>query len=601
MNLRFWILFIGYILTGSFCGYSQSIPMGSWQTHFNYQQGVSLEGNDTWIYYISKQGFLMTEVGTQSLRTLSKLDGLSANDFSALAYYQTTTQKGLILGYESGQIDLITLNQGGELQSVKSLSLLKESTAIEGSRRINAIATTPTFAYLATDFGVVVIDLATQLIKETYIGLGDGGAIYTSNHIAITTDSLYLATNQGLLVAANNPNVNLQYFGNWKPISFKNQVVSKVFWLEGKLYTTTPKGIYQHIASQWQLIRTLNTNETAFVINKHIVVASIGKIQYIDTATILQNKLIQKPLNAWTDGKGSLWLADAISGLVHLQNQTASVHIPTRTDTLFQHRSDTLLIDQQGYRWFILNGGLIVQNSKTQQIKYLSTQTNEGSLPSYWVNSIALDRRGDIWIGTDNGVAVISGSTNPLGNVNAYRPVIDRRYLLANQSVKSIAIDGGNRKWMGTTTGAYLVNTDGSALLETYTTRNSSLPSNQIKYIGIDGTEGEVYFRTDRGMVSYRTTATDPAETLSESLIFPNPVRPDFGGVVSITDLVENTIVKITDVSGRLQHQTRSSGGTATWNLINLEGNRVETGIYLIWLTNLKGTETLLGKLAVVR
>jgi hypothetical protein len=210
-----------------------------------------------------------------------------------------------------------------------------------------------------------------------------------------------------------------------------------------------------------------------------------------------------------------------------------------------------------------------------------------------------------MWVGTDKGVVVFDNPTAVFSgkNFDAYTPIFERRRLLGNETITSIAIDGGNRKWIGTKNGIFLFSTDGTELINNFNEKNSPLPSNEISYITAEPNTGEVYIRTSKGMVSYRGTATEGSSKQDENAVkvFPNPVRPDFEGQIGIEGLVENAFVKITDVAGNLVYETRANGGTAVWNGKTLAGGRVETGIYLIFSANKKGEETLVSRLAVVK
>jgi hypothetical protein len=279
---------------------------------------------------------------------------------------------------------------------------------------------------------------------------------------------------------------------------------------------------------------------------------------------------------------------------------------PNSLDTLYQNRRDSIITDLDGNRWSRGEGfgGIVVRNTKNQRVN-ISANVGLGNLPSNNVKTLALDRDGQIWVGTDRGVVVFDNPSAVFSgrNFDAYTPVFERRRLLGNETVSSIAIDGGNRKWMGTRNGIFLFNADGTELVINFTEKNSPLPSNEISYITTEPNTGEVYIRTTKGMVSYRGTATESGLKQEENAvkIFPNPIRPDFEGTIGIEGLVENAFVKITDVAGNLVYETRANGGTATWNGRTLQGNRVETGVYLIFSANAKGEETCVSRLAVVK
>jgi flagellar hook assembly protein FlgD len=137
-------------------------------------------------------------------------------------------------------------------------------------------------------------------------------------------------------------------------------------------------------------------------------------------------------------------------------------------------------------------------------------------------------------------------------------------------------------------------------VLKNFTTTNSPLLSNNVLEIGIDEKTGEVFFATDKGIISYMGTSTEPAGTLGNVFIYPNPVRPEYNGLISIKGLVKNTIVKVTDISGNLVYETTSNGGTATWDGTTNSGSRAATGVYLIFVASRDGKESQVGKLLFI-
>jgi len=306
-----------------------------------------------------------------------------------------------------------------------------------------------------------------------------------------------------------------------------------------------------------------------------------------------------------TDVSGNLWLTTAGPNAGR-----ATLHL-RRADGQFQSfpavsqpNIAQVVPDDTGFLWMRLDGGggLLVFDLQTNRTRFLSTFINEGNLLTNSIRSLVKDRNGAIWVGTDLGPTVFDFPAGAFDAVvQSQPPRINGRRLLAGEVVTSMTVDGGNRKWIATRSGLYRVSPDGSQLLDVFTADNSPLPGNTIRSLAIEPTGGRVFILTDKGIVSYGGPATEPAETLSKLTIFPNPVRPDFTGVVSINGLTDNATVKIMDAGGQLTFETRSQGGTATWNLRDYRGRDAQTGIYLIVVIAADGTEGVAGKLAVVR
>lgn len=256
--------------------------------------------------------------------------------------------------------------------------------------------------------------------------------------------------------------------------------------------------------------------------------------------------------------------------------------------------------DFLGRIWMVVNpaqgGGLYVVDLDANAYVYKNDIPGTGALPSKNVRAIAVDRSGLVWVGTDIGAAYFFSANN-----DAIKPIFENRFLLRDDKVTAIAIDGGDRKWMGTERGAWLFNPIGEDFIYRFTTDNSPLLSNNILDIEIHGETGEVFFVTDKGISSFRADASDATNSFQEVKIFPNPVTDGFNGSVGITGLATDAGVKITDISGKLVWQGNANGGTATWNVRDYTGRGVAAGVYVIFSALPDGTESIAGKIVVVR
>jgi hypothetical protein len=243
----------------------------------------------------------------------------------------------------------------------------------------------------------------------------------------------------------------------------------------------------------------------------------------------------------------------------------------------------------------LVSGGLIVFDPETNNQRYLTDTPGAGDLPNRNVRSISVDRDGYVWVGTDEGVAYFFDK-----NEDAAKPIFENRFLLRDEKITAIEVDGGNRKWIGTERGVWLFNPTGEELVHSFTAENSPLLSNRIRDIEINDLTGEVFFATDKGIVSYRSDATSSTNAFQPVKIFPNPVTGDFSGSISISGLATDAFVKITDISGKLVWETNANGGTATWNVRDYNGSRAATGVYLVFAASVDGRESVVGKIVVV-
>ncbi|MDR2927328.1 MAG: T9SS type A sorting domain-containing protein [Cytophagaceae bacterium] len=265
----------------------------------------------------------------------------------------------------------------------------------------------------------------------------------------------------------------------------------------------------------------------------------------------------------------------------------------------------------------VYKGGAIPsQENDKRNAGQLLLIDDEGNTVTNSVFSLAEDQSGYVWIGTDMGVLTQFGAEKILTTDNPRFTRVkvphndgtnDAGYLLENEKVTVIVVDGGNRKWFGTeANGIYLVSPDGANMISHFDMSNSLLPSNEIKSIAIDDKSGEVFVGTPRGIVSFRGTATQGAADFKDVYVFPNPVRPEYTGTITVAGLMTKSSVKITDISGKLVFETTSAGGTAQWDGCNFWGERVKSGVYLIFVSAQDGSlqenvKSEVIKLAIVR
>ncbi len=225
------------------------------------------------------------------------------------------------------------------------------------------------------------------------------------------------------------------------------------------------------------------------------------------------------------------------------------------------------------------------------------------------IYSMAMDLEGRLWIGTSNGVAVYYSPESVFSGVNFYanQPSVDLgddlyHALLGTEIVSSIAVDGANRKWFGTRgSGVFLTNSEGTELVKSFNVSNSPLLSDNIMSIAIDHKSGEVYFGTEAGVVSYRGDAINASDFEGEIYAFPNPVRPDYTGPVTIRGMAASSLIKVTDINGNLVYETESLGGQAVWNGRDLQGNRVQSGVYMVFASTADASKKSVAKILFVR
>lgn len=176
-------------------------------------------------------------------------------------------------------------------------------------------------------------------------------------------------------------------------------------------------------------------------------------------------------------------------------------------------------------------------------------------------------------------------------------------YLLDGVDITALAIDGGGRKWFGTNgNGLYLVSADNNTQIHHFLSSNSSLLSDNIESLSINPTTGEVYIGTSNGLCSYMSDATQPVEKMTKetTYAYPNPVRPDYKGDITIVGLSYQADVKILTSAGALVAEGTSNGGTFVWDGNDLSGKRVASGVYFVCVATAEGDSGVVCKVAVI-
>ena len=312
------------------------------------------------------------------------------------------------------------------------------------------------------------------------------------------------------------------------------------------------------------------------------------------------------------DSKGTLWVVNSgvANVLSSLQSdgtwksyELSGIANKSVGKVVITSKDDKWVLGPRGYGLYALNSTNNV--SKEQKVVALFGEYKTDMNDLY---SMALDQNGELWVGTSAGVAVFSNPEKIWKDEIMYatRPSLNLHDtyfhpLLEKETVTAIAIDGANRKWFGTkSSGVFLISADGETELQHFNAENSPLLNNEITDIAINQTTGEVFIGTVSGLISYMGEATAGNDVFSDVYVYPNPVRETYQGLIVVKGLVDETDVKITDISGNLVYKTISLGGQAIWDGKNLNGNRCKTGVYLVFLNDASGEQTKITKLLFI-
>ncbi|WP_431611968.1 hypothetical protein [Chryseobacterium sp. 'Rf worker isolate 10'] len=239
---------------------------------------------------------------------------------------------------------------------------------------------------------------------------------------------------------------------------------------------------------------------------------------------------------------------------------------------------------------------------------YILAENNGLPGSSGGVLSVAFDKAGDAWIGTNSGLRVMPSASSEIKNSHpTMEPIVIEQNglgeeLFRESAILQIAVDGGDHKWVSIDGGGvYYLSSDGQKTIKHFTKENSPLPTNSVTDIKIDKKTGKVYFVTYNGIVTYQGDVADVTSNFGDVLVYPNPVvYSNFKGKVTIKGLAEKTNIRIVDAAGNVVHSAVARGGYYEWDLSNQKGIRVASGIYFVLMTNEDGSDKATAKIGVV-
>ncbi len=321
------------------------------------------------------------------------------------------------------------------------------------------------------------------------------------------------------------------------------------------------------------------------------------------------------------DAQGNLWITNSLvdRGLAvrYADGTWKSFDISPVLQGLGADKKeiDKLVWDSiNDYKWFIgKSNRIFVHDGDSRQA--IVNPNNGSKLETHTVTCLVQDRSGDLWFGTDKGIKVIydgyrafaNGGNGETAPVNCSNILFNEdgitEYLMAYESITCIAVDGANRKWVGTSNnGLYLISANGLEQLHHFTTANSPLASDKIVALTVHPETGEVFIGTDLGLQSYRSTATvGYSEPMADIHAFPNPVRPGYDGPIAIKGFVRDALVHVTDARGHVVFSTTAHGGQAIWNVRTNNGAPVASGTYFVFASDGAGNMRSVAKILIIK
>lgn len=692
--------------------YAQDIPVGTWRTHFSYQNARILERASDKIFCAVENGLFSVDLLDNSVRKLSKVDGLSDAGVSALKY--NIAENVLVIGYRSGLVDFVSESSIVALDEI-------EASSLEGDKQINDIALFESSTLLATSLGIVVVSNEGAIIKENFTQIGVDGAEVAVIDIEILGGILFAKTDLGL--QNGNLNANLLDFNNWLhhggTSGLENLTIadSEIYansdldlyqfvnniWadtgidlptgsngllsVDGKLATSTSQSLFEFEGGQFTAVSSLQNSTVNDVesVNQEYWIAyetlgltnnstdalspsgpiadqfsgfrTIGSTVYgfhspeangYDGSTKVQGFSVFAE-GAWTieqipsfrnvsdvaQFQGTLYFSSIGDGLYDQSTDEILDDIPqsdASLDTIISTISswqnlwlssygNTNPIHQfDGQQWTSYSSALLLDNEfldiSSSETGLFWGRTTDGRMIVFnpdesrvltltgfpgQLEGFEISIEEDVWIATSRGPAALPSASFVFESNEAVLPTFESSILFEDEQINAVETDGGNSVWFATDRGLWVFNESTSEQEAMFDIHNSPIPSNSVLGLAYSSSNGEMFITTDKGMISFRSASSVGSRSHTNVNVFPNPVPPEYVGLVGIEGLAKNTSIKITDLNGNLVKELEASGSSASWDLKNIANSEVVTGIYLIFSSTQDGLETYVGKIAVIR
>ena len=609
-------------------------------TYFIGSNGAEISINQTavfngFIYASTKEGIKKANIANKNLIDFNQWTTIATGSWSSIETFET---------------ELIAINTTGNIHKYNAASnsftsyiqLAQNAVDMRASGNYLLI-TTPNSVSIYNKQMTLVRQISSGQITDITVNFTCATSIDDTIYIGTKENGLYTTT-----ISSSTAFENTMPSGPIRNNIFAIQTTATSLWavygdysLFYNPYALDSYGISKYSATGWlnipyekvfdakSLVRiAVNpNNENEVYISSFF--SGLLKVEN-DTPTVLYNQsnsglesLILTPPNpsyvdiringTAFDKSGNLWVTNSLIKN-SLKKLTASGQWQSYSlDKILNSSVNTfygrLSIDKNGTKWMATDkDGLIGFNENNNIFKKIDFGTDIGNLPTTDVRVAAPDNNNQLWIGTTKGLRVLANVSSYLTDEQlTTKPIIIledglAQELMYEQFITDIVVDGANNKWIGTNdSGVFLVSPNGQETKYHFTSTNSPLPSNTINDIDINTVTGEVFFATDKGMVSFKGTATSANENLNNVFVYPNPVRPEYEGTVKISGLLNKATIKITDIEGNLVYETTSEGGTVEWDTTAFGKHKVASGVYMIFISAQDGVETKVKKVMIIR
>ena len=636
-----WQRILLLLLTFHFSLFTYS-QVGTWENHLAYHelQNICAASNKQ-LFVLASNSLYQYNQNDESITTYDKVTGLNDTYITHIAW-NPKVQK-LIAVYQNSNIDLIDTK--GHVTNISDLY----TKIMTESKTVNRLIIDDIYVWLDCDFGYVKVNMQKAEITDTY---WPNNPDYPKD-LPIYDEYKDLKTYRPVVEKLNPIGPKYNHFYESTFLNGKLYTTGGYF-LSGMNDYNYPGTIQVYDGNDWMIYEDNLSEKTSYPyldINcisvdptdeTHVYAGGrCGLYEFKDGHLLNYYNKDNSPLRPAIDRGTELGndyvlingiQFDQAGNLVVLNSQARGVnmlvlskdHTWTNYYQELLENSDgislsglrSMFFDSRGLLWFVntswIDQSVFCFNPSTNELFKYSNWTNQDGITYSltFVNSVCEDKEKNIWVGTNLGPFMIKSDEVGQEDVTFYQIKVPRNdgtdyadYLLYGVNISHIAIDGGNRKWFATNgAGAFLISADNIQQIANFKEDNSYLLSNTISSTAINPKTGKVYFLTDKGLCSYQGDATEPSEEMTKDNVYayPNPVTPDYTGLITITGLTYDADVKITASNGALIAQGRSNGGMFTWDGNDRQGRRVASGIYFVITATSEGNSGTVCRIAVI-
>ena len=624
-----------------FIAIKATAQVGTWQNYLAYYEVQNICEADHYLFVLASNDLYLYNQNDQSITTFDKVNGLSDTFITHIAW--NPQAKRLIAVYQNSNIDLIDI-----YGNTTNISALYSKTMTE-DKTVNGITIDGIYAWLHCPFGYVKVNMQAAEISDTYM---TGHPEYPKQLPDYDEYQDY-EKNLTFVNALSPDGPKYNYFYESKFLNGRLYTTGGYF-LSGFPDLTYPGIVQVYDENNWTVYEEEIEKKTGYdyvdincldidpTDESHVFAGGrCGLYEFQNGKLINYYNKDNSPLDGAVDrnktlgnnyvlihgikfdSEGNLWVLNSQTKDVNLLKLTKDATWENYSKRTLQIDGEiglqgmrSMIFDSRSLLWFVNTNYsdpavVCYDPSSDGIVKYDSFINQDGTRYDVkYINSVCEDHDGNIWVGTSSGIFYIDKNEIGQESVTFYQVKVPRNdgsdyadYLLNNVYINHVAIDGGNRKWFSTTgSGVFLISTDNMTQIHNFKEENSKMLSNTVYSSAINPQNGIVYFLTDKGLCSYQSDATEPVVEMKKDNVYayPNPVTPDYTGLITIVGLSYNADIKITTSNGALVAEGRSNGGTFTWDGKDRNGDRVASGIYMVITATSDGKKGTVCKIAII-